>query len=296
MKIIPQGVGYSQVPKSGPHAIFVQLAADDFFNASSHVIQPNIIANPDAYPQNKPSSSGGAAADQSGYLGALTSFDLSQPMQALGMTSVQSVYIDNSQGAGVVVLRNKQLGLTVTAAPFTQGHYPLILPKGSIFNFDVAYIDVQADNLASLPSFGIYPDSTSVKSGGGGIFYGLTVESGFLRLQFMDIIVPPSVWKTRNWDIGTWYNFPTTITVGGTYQTLWTQNPFRKGFLVGNALSAVEPLYLQLHQFGETDAINESIGLAPGQFYQDKGPSCYTGEVTVMANTTGHVVIAKEFQ
>jgi hypothetical protein len=298
--IIPQGCGYGIAPRDGkdygPHTIMVRLAARDFYNPVSFAPVPNPIANPDGFPLNKPTSSGGAAANETGYLGALAQIDLSQAMRQQGMSWLASVYIDNSQGAGTVLLRNRASGLSVTAAPFTQGHYPLLLPKGSVFNFDVAYIDSSSDNISTQPSFATYPDITADKSGGGGVFYGAVVESGFLRLQFTDVVVPPSVWTTRNWQTGIWYNFPTTIAVGGTYQLALGKNPFRKGFLIGNATAAVEVLNMALHQDFETDATASSIGIAPGQYYQQLGPPVYTGVVNIVAATGGHVVIVKEFQ
>lgn len=290
-----QGIAYSKYPKS-PHAIYVTLAARDFYNPVSGAIKPNTIAHPDAFVIDKPSSSGGAASNENGYLGGQTVIDISQLMRQQGMTWLASVYIDNSQGVGTVILRNRGSGLTVCAPPCTQGVYPLLLPEGSQFSFDCAYVDSQADNLSTLPSFGTYPDTSTDISGGGGTFYGIPVESGFLRFQFTDVVMPLAQWSTRNMMTGIWYDFPTTITTSNVFQTVLAKNPFRKGYLIGNAINAVESLFVSLHQDLETDTLAASVGLSPGQFMQDKAPPCYTGAIRVAAATAGHVVVVKEFQ
>lgn len=295
MKIIPQGVGFSKLPKS-PHAIFAILTSGDFINPTATKANANTIANPDDYQYLKGSTPGGATGAIAGYDGALAKIDLSQAMRIVGMTGLQSVYIDNSQGGGVCVLRNSALGLTVTAPPFSQGHYPLLLPEGSLFTFDVAYIDATSDNTVLIPSFSLYPDTNGQQQGGGGIYNGVYVESGFLRLQFSDMIVPPSVWSTRNWANGYWFDLSSTIAAGGAFQNALSFDTFRKGFMIGNPIAQTEPLYVSLFQAGMAESINNTIPLAPGQIYQDKSLPLYTGVVRVMATTIAHPYMAKFFQ
>lgn len=296
MKQLAQGVGYSKLPIRNAHAIYVTLAARDFFNASSFAISPNAIPLPDAFVIDKPSSSGGAAANETGYLGAQASIDVSQNMRLQGMTGLSTVYIDNSMGAGTCQLRHKATGHSVTAPPFTQGYYPLLLPEGNEFSFDVTYVDSRSDNLVTLPSFGTYPDSSADISGAGGVFYNYNVESGFLKFCFTDILMPAAQWNTRNLMTGIWYDFPTTIAASNTFQVALNRNVFRKGFLIGNYITAAEPLFVSLHQDNETDALTSSIGLAAGQYIMDKSLPAYIGQITIAAATIGHVAVVKEFQ
>lgn len=91
-----------------------------------------------------------------------------------------------------------------------------------------------------------------------------------------------------------------TITAGGTSQTLMASNNNRRRFIIfnpasaaGQGITSVESLFFN---FTSAAGVNNgtSIELLPGQMY-DSGIGTVTPEgITVNAATTGHVYVAKE--
>lgn len=85
-----------------------------------------------------------------------------------------------------------------------------------------------------------------------------------------------------------------TVTTGGDSQIAIPANAARKGFLIQNPSDQIEPLYLD---FGGTGAAQyTSIEILPGQMFPANGqPYIYQGDINVMAVSTTHPYIAKEF-
>jgi hypothetical protein len=219
-------------------------------------------------------------------------------MRLQGMAFVQSVFIDNSEGLGVLVLRANS-GQTITVAPCTQGVYPMLVPQGASTSFECAYIDPESDDVSSVPSFALSPDLATDFTAGGGV-YGFpaaserVVRSGRLRFQFADVVMPIAQWNCRNLFTARWLDFSATITAGGAFQTAISANMYRKGFIIGNPASQVEPLYVALHQVLAADAIINSLTLYPGEHYKETPPEpSHTPRISVMAATLGHPFMAK---
>jgi hypothetical protein len=294
---IGQGTKYGADVKTA-HVINVDLTRYDFMNAVSLIGNPSDLAHPDAYDEDAVNNTP-VTLTQRGYLGYKAVFDIGAAMRSQGMAFIQSVFIDNSEGLGVLILRSNS-GQTITVAPCTQGVYPLLVPQGASTSFECAYIDPNADDVSSVPSFGDYPDLAPDFSGAGGV-YGIpqpvndaTVRSGRLRFQFADVVMPIGQWQCRNLVTARWVDFSGLIVGGGIYQTAISSNPFRKGFIIANPNTAVEPLYIDLHQVLSGGAIMYSVTLYPGEHYKEVLPEpSHVERVSVMAATAGHTFMAK---
>lgn len=85
----------------------------------------------------------------------------------------------------------------------------------------------------------------------------------------------------------------TTITVGGTSQTLAAANATRRFLLIVNPPTETETLYVN---FTSAAAANQtSVPLSPGGSMLMQSPGLVSNElVTVVAATTGHTVACKE--
>jgi len=297
MQKIAQGVSYGRFPKS-PHAVNASLFYRDFSNPVSFVPNPSTIPHPDAYnpetfgltfpPTNVP-----------GYGNAQAALDISQEMKLQGMEFIQSVYVDNADGLGVVILRSRTTGMRITVPPCSQGTFPMILPMGSSFVFDVAYIDSGSGDSNGLgpTSFTDYPDVSADFSGGGGVINGKQVESGSLRFQFTDMVLPLNTWNCRNNSSGYWYDMSGTIVAANTFQSVSTGNYFRKGWLVHNPITAAEPLYWAPHYPAAPQEVqSRALGLNPGQTYEDRAGMPYIGVIRLMAATGGHPYVFKIFK
>jgi hypothetical protein len=88
-------------------------------------------------------------------------------------------------------------------------------------------------------------------------------------------------------------DFSGVLTLGGTSETVIAANANRKGFLIQNPPTEIESLFVD---FGIAAAPGTAIELAPGQIFPPNGsPYVTTQSINVVAATTGHVYIAKEF-
>jgi hypothetical protein len=182
----------------------------------------------------------------------------------------------------------------------------MLLPPGSDFSFQCAYIDsdpyinLTGSSYDWTPSFGAYPDTTKITSaqGAGGPFRSQQVESGFLRLQFTDLVVPPSQWSTRNTSNGVWYDHSIAVP-----QNVWTNvaigNPFRKGLLVHNFTADPNAiLYINPIPTGGPPAVvsaGNAIAVRPQETYREMGAPIHVGPVfalNVLASTV--VCVIKE--
>ena len=171
---------YSKLP-SVPHVVDVTLVGADFTTITRR--NQNAIAAPDAFVPAAYTGYNFLGAPLTGYVGNGAQFDISSQMRAIGMEFVQTVFIDNSMGAGVCILRRRGSVIGIRVAPYTQGYYPLVVPEGTGLIFDVAYIDPLIDGGTNNPSFSQYPDNSAVLSGEGGLYRSRTVESGALNFQ-----------------------------------------------------------------------------------------------------------------
>lgn len=89
-----------------------------------------------------------------------------------------------------------------------------------------------------------------------------------------------------------WVNRSSTITLGGTAQTLASANTTRCRLVIINPNDATESLWINFTTTAA--AASPSIELQPGGSWTEMGPTC-TGElISVYAASTGHAFTAKE--
>lgn len=105
------------------------------------------------------------------------------------------------------------------------------------------------------------------------------------------------------------YNAPrtargTTITAGGTSQTLMAANSSRKGFEIQNPCSsttqnipAAESLFINFTSAATVNTSANGVELAPCASYSEglNGGAVSQEAITVIGATTGHIIYAKEF-
>jgi hypothetical protein len=85
-------------------------------------------------------------------------------------------------------------------------------------------------------------------------------------------------------------NGSTTITAGGSFQTVLSANPDRHGCLIQNPATATETLYVSVGQASPTTAA--SVGLAPGATFSCNVPGYVIADaIQVEAATTGHAFV-----
>lgn len=83
-----------------------------------------------------------------------------------------------------------------------------------------------------------------------------------------------------------------TITVGGTRQPLAAARSNRKYLFVQNPSTATESLYVDINA---NAAVGTAIELLPGASLELTYPVVPVSRVDVLAATTGHAFVAKEF-
>jgi hypothetical protein len=105
---------------------------------------------------------------------------------------------------------------------------------------------------------------------------------------------------------GTWKDWSSSITVGGTSQLAVPANPVgadpgkRKRLIIMNPIDAAsqgigtaEKLLINFTSAASA-TVPGSISLAPGGSYDDNGSGVSGEAITVVAATTGHIYMAKE--
>jgi hypothetical protein len=83
----------------------------------------------------------------------------------------------------------------------------------------------------------------------------------------------------------------TTVTTGGTFQTVFASNTSRTNCFIENPTSATEPLYV--HWTTASPTTSNSASLGPGASFTCAGANTVvTGSIQITATTTGHVFVA----
>ena len=83
----------------------------------------------------------------------------------------------------------------------------------------------------------------------------------------------------------------TTITTGGTSQTLIASNSARKEYLICNISTQTESAWVNFTSAAST-SVNGSIEILPGQCFSS-GPVVSGEQINATATTTGHAVVCK---
>lgn len=187
------------------------------------------------------------------------------PFEAQGeLEFVQSVYVDNSANGSAVTLTSELTNQSITIPPASQGYFPFLVPNG---------IDIWA-----------------ATAGG--------VE---ITIHLLNIPVPASCWGIASpgggaggGTAGIFVDRGTTITLGGTAQTLMASNTARRRLIIENPTNAPagESIFIN---FGAVAAADEtSIEITPAGWYDSGSGPVSNQSVSVIAATTGHEIVAKE--
>jgi hypothetical protein len=201
--------------------------------------------------------------------------DFTQQFNQKQFTTLQTVYVDNSNNPQPVIITCSGTGQVITAPAMSQGYYSLLQPT---------------------------PPQLNVASAG-------AVK---VTLQFLNFYIPPTVWLITSTNgqglpevdvpaldavisggrvlvssipgtlIGP-QDLSGTIAAGGTAQSLITLNPSRKRWQLSNPSTATEIL-----QFMYVTGASGRTDLAPGQTWVEDGSSTSGDAIFVVAATTGH--------
>jgi hypothetical protein len=195
----------------------------------------------------------------------------------IGITDVQSVYIDNSLNASPTTLTLYDVfAQTIVAPPYSQGLYPVFF-SGSQLRYLAASagsVQVRATFLNREMPYDVWNANTPAS--------GTILISG-------TVSVTPSVGS---------FTDRTLAATGGVSQSLAAANPARKALLIRNPataasenIAAPEPIYV--NWTGAASVAGTSWELLPGESLPEF-LSVSTEAVNVFATTAGHIIIAKE--
>lgn len=204
--------------------------------------------------------------------------DLTQQYQQKQFTTLQTVYIDNSNNNSILQVVCSVTGQVITAPALSQGYYAILQPSPprlqvqtnggvivtiQLMNFYIPPVvwGIPIVNSAGLPEVDV-PALDAVITGG---LVQVAAYAGTLNAQTDD---------------------SGTITVGGTRQTLFAANPARKRFIISNPSTATEILQFS---YGAGAGL---IDIAPGATWNEADLSVSGALIQIVGATTGHAFTA----
>lgn len=174
---------------------------------------------------------------------------------------VQSIYIDNSSNAKSVTVSAFSAGFPfqITAAPFTQGFYPFVTPKGRAA-FQVSGTVGKADIL------------------------------------FLNIPMPYTVWTIQNAggaaSTGNDINHSGTLAAANVSQVAIPANANRIRAIIQNPFDAPASLWIAFDTPATENNLSEEI--APGQTFDTAGGALDLGDITIIGANAGAFYYASE--
>ncbi len=291
------GIPVNQQMTNVPQSISVKLGALDF--VPSPTTSPAV---PNSWPGPNFTNSDfyDSANINPTFLGFSALVDLTQTMTSLNLQDLQSVFIDNTVNCGYIQLVNESTGQIIFCDAFSQGVFPIFTSPGSR---NMVWTVVCCDRTNLLGQVSMIEESLATNAN---IVVGANPRDAFVTLMFTDATMPVGMWTYRSRGCRG-YDCSGTIAAGGVFQspltTTGTRNVslnttgYRRGFLIQNPLTALEPLYLCLASSVGTPAYTTamSVALAPGTLYSERGDDAYTGDVWLTAATAGHAYTATLF-
>jgi hypothetical protein len=200
---------------------------------------------------------------------------------SMGISSVQSVFIDNSNNASSMLLTVNGTNQKINMPPLSQGFMPVLLSgdtgvsvavtTAGTVPIPIQFLNVQHDGL--------------IWSAQGNVIVGTVAVSGTV---------------TANNPTGVETDKHTNIAVGGTSVQVMAANGARKGIFIqnptdeaGQNIAAREPLYIS---FGGAAGVNDgiSIELQPGAAFAMNAGGVTTQAIFANAATANHRFIAWE--
>lgn len=203
--------------------------------------------------------------------------DFTQQYAQKQFTTVQTVFIDNSENASDFDLICTTTGQTITAPPFSQGYYALLQPSPPKFQAQSAgnlvmeiiflnfYIPPTVwENINGVPTF----------VGGAMVVTDAALDASISNNR-VNVTTQPGV-VTMTDESG-------TITLGGTGQLWLAADPTRKRFTLSNPDAATEVL-----QFAYGAVGNGYIDIIPGATWDENDSEISQQAIYVKAATTAH--------
>lgn len=207
-------------------------------------------------------------------LGAIFTADLSQAQQAGGFDSLQTIYVDNRNGAGGLKI---DMGVTlqdITVPAGAQGYFPVLQNNPPRLTFQALsgtpLIDVQLLNFFVPPGIW-YTSGLPVND----LTLAAVISGGAVNVNSTPLTLTGAIDATG------------TITTGGTAQTLFAADAGRKRFIISNPSTATEIL-----QFRYKSSGTGWIDLLAGETWDEDSTAVSGDEIDIVAATTGHVFTA----
>ena len=206
---------------------------------------------------------------------------LNTQVAELGMSSVQTLYVDNRNNLSSATFQVAGSNQFVTCPPQTQGFFPILL----VGKASLTIIGSSAGNiLVQVQLINVYIDPMIWNSGNPTVSGTVTVN-GTVTAQPLT---------------GAFTNRSGAIAAAGVSQQLAVANGSRRRLFIlnpstiaGQNIAATERLFINFTSAAGIDD-GQSVELQPGQSF-DSGQGPITTElITVTAATLGHRYIAKE--
>lgn len=210
-------------------------------------------------------------------------FDLTQQFNQKQFTTLQTVYIDNSNNGSRTDIVCNGTGQVISAPPFTQGYYDILQPTPQKFAVQSAgnvAVGIQLLNFYIPPAVWTFPPVSA-----GGLpevdipALDAIIVGGLLQTQ-----TTPSTTSAMTDGSG-------TIAAAGTKQVLFAANAARKRLIVSNPGTATEQGIGAAEDLGISfngTAGDGIIWLAPNQIFDDNGTSVVGDGVWIVAATIAH--------
>lgn len=207
--------------------------------------------------------------------------DLTQQYQQKQFTTLQTVFIDNSESAVDFDFICTVTGQTITAPPFSQGYYPILQPVPPKFNVNSASgVVIQI----ILLNFYIPPEVWQIApfTAGGIPQVDIPALDPLITAQGLQVVTFPGT--------TTMADHSGTITTGGTGQLLLAANANRKRFTLTNPTGATA----ETLQFAYANIANGYIDIPNGQTWDENNETLSQQAIYVKAATTAHAFVCYE--
>jgi hypothetical protein len=291
MQIDAKSITYANKTSATATSIVCRLTVADFADAPFPVY--NMIPGPGWWTENIFDTQ----FVNPQYKGYAANIDLTQAMTGWSMSDLQSVFVDNSINPGYLQLYNAATQQIIFVPAFSQGVFPVFTTPGSR---NINWLVVSCDRINLLQNLGWKEQSTVFNT----MLPGNTQREAQITLIFTDATMPIGCWTHKDFGCRAFdcsgtisganvWEGPAAL-IGGTQTNALSASAYRRGFLIHNPITAVEPLGISYHGgIGNIDV--EMHTLLPGQSYGERGDDAYSGAVYVRAATVGHAYGAKLF-
>lgn len=219
--------------------------------------------------------------------------DVTQLMNRGAFSVVQTLYVDNSNNNGYIVVQNPVFSQSFGLPPGYQGYFPVIAAEGSGGVYYVTSTGNQQATVSiinALMPLGQWPATVTP------ITPGLTQP---VSDAILDALVIGGRFNTRTLSAQlTGVDRSIALTLGGTAQVIMAANPARQGFLIQDIDEVnVEPVWFCTTAGAVINGVGSfSLAPSPGAGYpggQIQG--VISNAISVVAATTGHKISAIEW-